>query len=185
MKLEVSDYTKLLVRQVVVISTISENGISNAAPFSLNSPISFSPPLYGFSSNPNHHTWKNIQKTKEFVVNVVGSNFGELMEVLESPYEYEVSEIEKAGLTEEKAEMVKPPRIAEANAWIECRLNDSVVLGNHVWVVGEVICAGVKDDLWSDKAVLDLNKANALCHMGGKFFASDSRIKEYNRAQRK
>ncbi|MDY6930408.1 MAG: flavin reductase family protein [Halobacteriota archaeon] len=185
MKLEVSDYPKLLVRQVVVVSTISESGISNAAPFSFNSPISFSPPLYGFSSNPNHHTWKNIQKNGEFVVNVVGSNFGGLMEVLETPFDYEVSEIEKAGLTEEKAEMVKPPRIAEANAWMECKLNNSVILGDHVWVVGEVVCTGVKDDLWTDEAVLDLKKANALCHMGGKFFASDSRIKEYNRAQRK
>ena len=42
----VNAYPKLLVRPVVVITTVSDNGIPNAAPFSFNSPISFDPPLY-------------------------------------------------------------------------------------------------------------------------------------------
>ncbi|MDF2955324.1 MAG: FMN reductase RutF [Candidatus Alkanophagales archaeon MCA70_species_2] len=48
----VNAYAKLLVRPVVVITTVSDNGIPNAAPFSFNSPISFDPPLYGFSCSP-------------------------------------------------------------------------------------------------------------------------------------
>ncbi|MDY6965914.1 MAG: flavin reductase family protein [Halobacteriota archaeon] len=184
MNLEGSGYSKVLVRQVVVVSTISKNSIPNAAPFSFNSPISFNPPLYGFSCNPKHHTWKNIKETGEFVVNVVGSDFGELMEVLEFPHDYEVNEIEKAGLTEVKSEKVTPPRIKEANAWIECKLYDSVDLGDHVWVVGEVLCTEVKDELYKGD-VLDVKKARALCHLSGKYFAGDMEIKEYNRAQRK
>ena len=58
MKLDLKGYYKLLVRPTAVISTSSPNGVSNAAPFSWNSPIAIKPvPLFGFSSNVNHDTW--------------------------------------------------------------------------------------------------------------------------------
>ncbi|MCK4733966.1 MAG: flavin reductase, partial [Methanophagales archaeon] len=76
MELEKGAYPKVLVRPVVVVTTISERGIANAAPFSLNSPMSFEPPLYGFSCNSKHDTWKNIQANGEFVVNVAGKELG-------------------------------------------------------------------------------------------------------------
>ena len=34
----VTDFNKMLVRPCIVVSTISKNGVSNAAPFSFNSP---------------------------------------------------------------------------------------------------------------------------------------------------
>lgn len=180
MELKEKEHPKVLVRQVIVVTTISENGVSNAAPFSFCSPISFDPALFGFSCNPKHDTWKNIQKTQNFVINVVGEDFGPLMKVLEADYDYEVSEIEKAGLTEEKSRKVKSPRIKEANAWIECELEDSIVLGDHIWIVGRVHCAEVKDEIFNN--VIDLKKSKNLCHIGGKFFATDAKIKEFERA---
>lgn len=179
MELEVKALPKLLVRPVVVITTISKKGIPNAAPFSLSTPVSFEPPLYGFSCSPAHDTWKNIQETGEFVVNVAGKGFGELMHVLETDYPYEDNEIEHAGLTEEKAKTVKPPRIKEAMAWIECKQEKNVELGNHIWIVGRVLAAGVQDDSWNE--VIDAEKL--LCHISGEFFAVDMKEAKYKRAK--
>ncbi|NIM44257.1 MAG: flavin reductase family protein [Nitrososphaeria archaeon] len=172
-------YYKLIVRPVVVISTISERGISNAAPFSFNSPVSFDPPLFGFSCRPTHHTWMNIRKTKEFVVNVVGKNFGPLMHILEGRFPYEVSEIEKAGLTEDLAKRVKPPRIREADAWIECIMEDHFELGDHIWIVGRVLEAEVREELYGE--VINVGKASPLAHISGRYFATDMRVEEYER----
>ncbi len=183
MELEKKAYPKLLVRPVVVITTISERGIANAAPFSFNSPISSEPPLYGFSCNPAHDTWKNIQKNGEFVVNVVGKDFGELMQVLETDYPYEDSELKHAGLTEEKAKAVKPPRIKEAIAWIECKLEKHVELGDHIWITGSVLAVAVKDELGKEAGLMDLDKARPLCHIGGEFFAVDMKEAKYKRAK--
>ena len=182
MKLRRADYYKLLVRPVVVVSTISEKGISNAAPFSFSSPISFDPPLYGFSCSPEHHTWRNIKENEEFVVNIVGKDFGPLMHVLEQKFPYEVSEIEKAGLTEERSKKVRPPRIKEASAWVECKLESFAEKGDHTWIVGRVLEAEVKDELWSE--VIDVEKASPLCHISGKFFATGMKMKKYKRALR-
>lgn len=181
MRIREQDFTKLLVRPVVVITTISKNGVPNAAPFSFNSPISFEPPLYGFASSPEHDTWRNVRETGEFVANVVGEDFGELMHILETDFPYEVSEIEKAGLTAMPSACVKPPRIREALAWIECKLEASYELGDHVWVVGRVVCAEVKDEFWD--AVLDAERAKPLCHISGEFFACDARRRRFKRAR--
>ena len=179
MELEVNAFPKLLVRPVVVITTISEKGIPNAAPFSLNTPVSFEPPLYGFSCNPAHDTWKNIQENGEFVVNVAGKDFGDMMHVLETDYPYEDNEIEHAGLTAEKAKTVKPPRIKEAKAWIECKQEKSIELGNHIWIVGRVLAVGVQEESWNDViAAQDL-----LGHIAGPTFAVDMKAANYKRAK--
>jgi len=182
MRIESRAYPKLIVRPVVVVTTISEEGIPNAAPFSFNSPISFDPPLYGFSCSPEHDTWKNIQKNGEFVVNVVGKDLGDLMHILEKDFPYGVDEIKEAGLTEEKAKKVKPPRIKEAKAWMECKMERSIELGDHVWIVGRVLEAEVKDEFWDE--VINVEKAELLCHISGESFAVDMKRARYKRAKR-
>ncbi|HID43784.1 MAG TPA: flavin reductase family protein, partial [Archaeoglobaceae archaeon] len=103
MRLENSKFYTLLIRPVVVITTISDKGEVNAAPFSFNSPISFSPPLFGFSCNPEHDTWTNIQKNGEFVVNIAGKKLGDYMHILEKDFPYGVNELEEAGLEQMKS----------------------------------------------------------------------------------
>ena len=182
MKLELQDFYKLLVRPTVVISTISPRGASNAAPFSWNSPMATKPkPLFGFSSNVNHDTWRNIKENKEFVVNMVGENFGLLMEVMEKDLPYEVSEIKECGLTEVKAIHIKPPRIQEAYGWLECIMTNYVSLSErNIWIIGEVLDAEVKDEAFDE--VVDVAKVKPLNHIWGEAFVKDMKITRFKRA---
>jgi len=178
MRLENSKFYTLLIRPVVVITTISDKGEVNAAPFSFNSPISFSPPLFGFSCNPEHDTWTNIQKNGEFVVNIAGKKLGDYMHILEKDFPYGVNELEEAGLEQMESNKVKPPRVKDAIAWLECKTVNTVELGDHVWITGEVLECEVKDEFY-DKVI---KVGEELCHISGKYFAQDSKIKEYKRA---
>jgi len=182
MKLSPNEYPKLIVRPTVVITTVSEGGVSNAAPFSFNSPVSFEPPLYGFSCHPAHDTWRNIQETSEFVVNVAGKDLGGVMKILEEKFPPDVSEIEKAGLNEDVSDVVKPPRIREAIAWIECKLEQAVELGDHIWITGRVVAAGVKGESWD--GVLKIEDLKPLCHIAGEFFAVDMVTQKFERAKK-
>src|SRR5258708_13285452 len=63
-------------RPIGWVSTWSEAGIANCAPFSFFNVISEEPPLCILSFNPRSdgamkHTLKNIRRTSEFVVNLV------------------------------------------------------------------------------------------------------------------
>ncbi|MCW7078484.1 MAG: flavin reductase family protein [Canidatus Methanoxibalbensis ujae] len=181
MEIEANMFPKFLVRPVVVITTVSERGIPNAAPFSFSSPISFDPPLFGFSCSPEHDTWRNIKANGEFVANVVGRDMGEKMHILEHDFPYEENELKHASLTEVAAKTVRPPRIKEAKAWIECKMEKSTELGDHVWIVGRVLHAEVRDELWD--GVLNVERAEILAHISGEFFAEGMRIVKYKRAR--
>lgn len=182
MKVDVRDFYKLLVRPTVVVSTVSPNGVSNAAPFSWNSPLAARPkPLFGFSSNVSHDTWRNIRENGEFVANLVGEEFGPLMHIMERDLPYEVSEIEECGLTEEEAVRVRPPRIKEAYGWLECRMTDHLSLSErNVWIVGEVLESEVLDDALD--MVVKVEEVNPLNHIWGEAFVTEMKINRFKRA---
>lgn len=180
MNVDKSKFHTMLVRPVIIVTTISDDGKANAAPFSFNSPISFSPPIMGFSSYPQHDTWTNIQKNGEFVVNVAGKKLGEYMHILEQKFPYGVNELEEAGLSSSPSKEVKPPRIDDALGWMECKTVSSEELGDHVWIAGEVLEAEVRDDYYD--GVVDAGEA--LSHVSGKQFAQDAKLKEYKRAKK-
>jgi len=182
MKLDLKEFYKLLVRPTVVVSTISPNGVSNAAPFSWNSPMATQPmPLFGFCSSVSHDTWRNIKENGEFVVNLVGEEFGSLMEIMERDYPYETSEIKECGLTEIDATHIKPPRIEEAFAWLECKMTEQVSLSErNVWIIGEVLEAEVKDEAFLE--VVDVEKVKPLNHIWGEAFVKDMKITRFKRA---
>lgn len=180
MMIKGEEFYKLLVRPTVVITTISENGVPNAAPFSWTSPISTKPPLFGFSCNPKHDTWRNIRKNGEFVVNLVGEDFGPLMHILERDFPYEVSEIEKAHLTEMKPVKVKPPRIKEAFGWFECKMEEHFQIADHIWVVGKVLAIEVKDDYMEE--VINVEEAKPLNHIFGEYFVTEMKKSKFKRA---
>ncbi len=168
MEMDPVNFYKLCARCCVVVSTASPRGISNAAPFSFNMPVSFSPPIFAIASQPTHDTWRNIRETGEFVVNFVGEELGDKIHILERDFPYEVSEIEKAGLTEMPSRKVRAPRIAEAYAWLECRLYDARELGDHVLIAGEVLLAEVRDECYD--RVVDVARAKPLLHISGAYF---------------
>jgi len=175
------DFYRLIPRPTVVITTVSQSGVPNAAPFSFNSPMASRPkPLYGFCCETSHDTWKNIQLNGEFVVNLVGADFGPLMEKMERDYPYEVNEIAECKLTEKKSAAVKPPRIGEAYAWIECWMREHVELSERsVWIIGEVLHADVKEGFFD--GALNVDKANPIFHLWDDKFLTDAKMTIYRR----
>lgn len=180
MDIEPENLHRLNVRSCVVVSTASPKGISNAAPFSFNSPISFSPPLFGIACQPGHDTWRNIKQSGEFVVNFIDESFGELIHILDRKFPYEVSEIEKAGLKEQASREVSAPGIKEAYGWLECVLHDARELGDHIWITGRVLHAEVRDDCFD--GALNIKSCPGLLHISGENFAVPE-ARRYRRAK--
>jgi flavin reductase (DIM6/NTAB) family NADH-FMN oxidoreductase RutF len=155
MELNLSQWYKVLApRPVVLISTVNAKGISNAAPFSFVMPCSTEPPLVAFASDPEHHTVKNILKTRDFVVNIPGQEILNKLWICANDFPQGVSEIKKAHLTEEKSVRVKSPKIKECFAHFECKLFKQMPVGDHLLIVGDVLWADVKDEFLKRKKYL-------------------------------
>jgi len=168
-------YRVLSPRPVALISTVNEKGKVNAAPFSFVMPCSVEPPLVEFASDPEHHTAKNILKTKEFVLNLPDEKILDKLWKCAEDYPEGVNEIEKSGLTERSSKQVKVPGISECFASIECKLHGNYVTGDHITFVGEVVRVYVADGCFRHGEFL-VKKANPLGHVGGKNFGLVGKI---------
>lgn len=161
-KLEWREAYKLLVgsvlpRPIAFITTVDEKGIVNAAPFSFFTVISANPMLICFSpmrrgtDGEKKDTLNNIEKTNEFVVNIVSEDFVVQMNDCAIEYPAEIDEVVESGLTKEMSNTVSPPRIKEAKVHLECVLYDVLHFGNEPGsgslVIGMVKHVHVDDEL--------------------------------------
>ncbi|MHA1708781.1 MAG: flavin reductase family protein [Candidatus Baldrarchaeia archaeon] len=170
-------YRLIAPRPVVIITTVDSNGRINAAPFSLVCPVSFDPPRVMFCTDPEHDTYLNVKETKEFVINVPPADI--LDKVWETARDYPrgVNELEKAGLKWEPSLKVKPPRVVECVAHLECVYAWEREVGDHVMIVGDVVAAFVNEDCIDRSNVLDVRTAKPLLHVGRNVFViGDKRI---------
>ena len=155
--------TSLAPLPVVLISTIGEDGIYNAAPFSFFAPVSSKPPIicfsagvygkaYGTRQGQKKDTVKNIEFSRDFVVNIVDEDIVRQAVQASVGYPPETDEIREVGLTPISGEKVKSPRIAESKVGLECRLIHIVQLMDEQAlrsvIFGEAILAHIKDEVW-------------------------------------
>jgi len=140
-------------RPIALISTINGNGVYNAAPFSFFNVVADDPPLVVLSFNRRSDgqlkdTVKNIRRTGEFVVNLVDETIANGMVAAGQELPETESEFGVAGFTPANSVAVRPPRIREAPASLECRLFQRFEFGpSRELVLGEGLHAHVRDEL--------------------------------------
>ena len=140
-------------RPIAWVSTYSAKGVANCAPFSFFNVISEEPPLCILSFNWRSdreikHTLKNIRRTGEFVVNLADEGTANAMHLSSTELPEAESEFAKFGLTAVPAKLVKHPRIGEAAASLECRVERRIEFGpERELVVGEILLVHARDGI--------------------------------------
>mgnify|MGYP001579337837 CR=1 FL=1 len=157
-------------RPIAFVSTMSPEGQLNAAPFSYFNAITNQPPLLGISINRRggvpKDTLRNIERTREFVVNTVDEALGLRMVQTSGDWPADVDEFQLTGLTPIPSDLVRPPRVGESPVSMECRLHRIIELGATFFVVGEILRAHVKDEVLTNGRV-DIDKLRPLGRLGG------------------
>jgi flavin reductase (DIM6/NTAB) family NADH-FMN oxidoreductase RutF len=130
-----------LVGQIVLVTSLNEDGQSNVAPKSWVSMMAFEPSLLALGCNLSHWTAQNILRSKEFVVNIPGDDLAEV--VWKSHTKPHPRPVEGIGLTPVPAQKVKPPLIAECKAHLECELVQHLTFGDEVIFLGRIVAVSV------------------------------------------
>lgn len=171
-------------RPIAFASTVDEAGRTNLAPYSFFNCFSSNPPILVFSSNRrvSNNTTKdtlyNIEQTGEVVINVVNYSIVRQMALTSVDYPQEVSEFEKSGLTPIASDLVKPFRVKESPAQMECKVQQIIPLGEEGGAGHLIICKVVRMHL--HEAVLDENgkinphKMDLMGRMGRAFYVRAS-----------
>ena len=119
---EVQNYLQHAIapRPVCFASTIDKQGQVNLSPFSFFNLFSSNPPIVIFSparrarNNTIKHTLENVYEVPEVVINMVDFDMVQQISLASCEYPKEINEFLKAGFTEEKSLLVKPPMVKES-----------------------------------------------------------------------
>ena len=164
-------------RPIAWVSSLSTGGVVNLAPYSFFNAMADSPPIIVFApNNPRlgggrKDTPENIEQTGEIVVNLCNWDLRVAMNESSAHVPPDVDEIELAGLTAAPSEIVKPPRVAEAPAALECeflfrvRLPGSSPKIENNACFGRVVGVHIADDIIVD-GMVDMTRYRPIARCG-------------------
>ena len=109
-------------RPIGWISTVDAQGRPNLAPYSFFNAFCENLPVVGFSSSGRKDSQSNAEETGEFVVNLATRRQAKAMNRTSAALPHGVNEFEVADLRAAPSRLVRPPRVADAPAALECRL---------------------------------------------------------------
>jgi flavin reductase (DIM6/NTAB) family NADH-FMN oxidoreductase RutF len=139
-------------RPIGWITAVSATGAVNLSPYSFFNAVSDRPPMVVFSSAGRKDALTFVEETGEFVCNLATFDLREPMNATSAPLPRGESELDHAGLTAAPSRLVKPPRVAEAPAALECKWLQTVPLTplsggepSYHLVVGQVVGIHVDD----------------------------------------
>lgn len=165
-------YSLVVPRPIGWISSVSEKGIVNLAPYSFFNAVASDPPIVMFSSSDRKDSLNNIEKTGEFVCNLATWDLKEAMNQTSGRYPSDISEPEIAGLEMAPSFVVKPPRVKHSPVALECCYLQSVALktgdgkpAKGTVVFGEVVQIYIDDQVLTNGQI-DLKKIRPIARLG-------------------
>ncbi|CAO3380969.1 flavin reductase family protein [Azospirillum argentinense] len=142
----------IMPRPIALVTTVNEDGVVNAAPFSMFNMLGEEPPILMLSVNRGKDgtlkdTAANIVRSREFVVQIADEAIAEKMHRCGERLPPHVSELEVVGLTAAPSMSVKPPRIAEAPVAFECVLWELLETESRQIFIGKIQWMHARDGL--------------------------------------
>ncbi len=171
-------------RPIAFASTVDKDGNPNLAPFSFFNVFSANPPIAIFAPNRsgrtghNKHTYENIKEVPEVVINVVNYDMVQQTSLASTEYAKGVNEFEKAGFTAIPSEMVKPFRVKESPAQLECKVKQVIELGEEGGAGNLIICdivlLHISESVLNSNNHIDPHKIDLVARMGGSWYSRAS-----------
>ena len=147
-------------RPIGWVTSVNSKGQVNLAPYSFFNAVAADPPMVFYSANGTHDadggekdSLRNVRETGEFVCNLVSWELRQQMNASSTPAPPGVSELEVLHLASLPSRLVKPPRVAQSPAHLECKLHQLVELPadpktgeRNIMVIGRVVGVHIDDN---------------------------------------
>ena len=167
-------------RPIAFVSTVDKNGTVNLAPFSFFNVFGSNPPTLIYSparsgrTKQTKHTHDNVKEVAECVVNIAHYDMLYQMNLAAHMYPKGTNEFVKSGLTPLASELVKPPRVAEANVQMECRVKQIIETSEEGsagnLIICEVLLMHVNENVLNEEGGIDPFKMNYIARMSKQYW---------------
>lgn len=164
---------RLLQAGPVALVTARYRDKANVLPVAWAAPVSYDPPRLGIAIAPTHLTYDLIRRSEVFALNFPTRPLAEQVDRAGLLSGRDVDDkLVEIGLTLAEANEIDVPLIEECVAHVECGLVGAYDLGDHVWLVGEVVAATADDEAFDETWLIGEDEAkNPLWYLGGSRYA--------------
>ncbi|KAI6003481.1 hypothetical protein F5J12DRAFT_155297 [Pisolithus orientalis] len=163
-------------RPVAFVSSVSETGVENLAPFSYFNTVTRNPPIVSFSCRNAPRvkdTATNAKNGLGFTVNIISEPFVENANVtaIDAPPDFDEWII--SGLTKTPSIHVKAPRVKESAFSMECDLFQAIDIAHPVsgeitatLILAHVKYIHVRKDVLNERGVVDITQYKPIARLG-------------------
>jgi len=166
----------IIPRPIAWVSSVSAQGHLNLAPFSFFTGITWCPATLGFSvvnrpDGSRKDTIRNIEETKNFVVNMVSQDLASRMVETSATFPHGINEAQQAGVPLISSTIIAAPRVEESRVAFECTLDRIVTVGQGAHagnlVLGAIVLVHIKDEILEAGKTVDLIKFDVIGRLSG------------------
>ena len=150
----------------IIAAAYDENGKADACTLAFYTPTSHKPPCLTIAINATakRKTLKSILNSGAFTV-----GYPSIEQVAEADWigmasGYDHDKIAEVGWTTVKAEKVNAPVINELKLTIECKVVNTVDIGSHTQITGEVVNIQADESILDERGKYDLAKLNPIIY---------------------
>jgi len=150
----------LSTKPTMIITSLHESKIVNAGVFGAYTNLS--PTQIGVAISTSSHTYANIIRTGEFVINVPGADIVKTLKIIADKIPIEISEVDEACLTTKEGITIETPSIAECVAAVEYMFDKEVLIGHHNFIIGSVKGGWIREEFLDTDGKIDIFKAQVV-----------------------
>lgn len=169
----------IIPRPIALVTTVSKEGILNAAPFSYFNIVSSNPPMVSLAiqrkEGKRKDTARNIYENKQFVIHIVDEDNLEKVNKSAANLPSNESEVDFVKFTQVESVTVSVPGIKQSKIRMECQLVQAIPLGEKGEAgdlfIGEVTLFHIDESVY-ENGYINPRKLNAISRLAGSDYAT-------------
>ncbi len=136
------------------------------------------PPMLSISVRKSRFSHEIIKSTGEFVVNITNHALANATDICGIVSGRDHDKFQLAGLTAEKASVVRVPMIKESPINLECQTRTVIELGSHDIFIAEIVATHIDDNILDSGGRIDIQKLDPLayCTKARQYWSGFSRL---------
>lgn len=155
----------------VMVSVTDKDGRSNIITVAWAGTVCTNPPMVSISVRPSRYSYKMIEDTGEFVINLTNESLVKACDYCGVVSGRDVDKFKKTGLTPITMEHVRAMGIGESPVNMECRVTEKRELGSHTMFIAEVVGVTVDDSYMDETGKFHINESGLVMYSHGEYFA--------------
>ncbi len=141
--------------------------------------INTCPPIVYISVRPERYSYRLIQKSKEFVINLTTEKLAFATDWCGVRSGAKFDKFKEMKLTKEKADFVRCPMIKESPVSVECRVIEERSYGTHTQFVAEVLAIHADEKYIDSNGGFDISKCNLISYSNGGYYTQGKKVGKF------